>query len=146
MSYRYLSKKILVFSFVFYLTACTNNSSNLSVPESDYSTRIIGNWEGTVGELNETMTLHRDSTFVCHTSGKGFIANTLSQTLPGTIRGRWLINGKKITMEVTSERNEQVANKINSSTIIAFKQDSLILKPDLGDITVFKRAFQLIKK
>ncbi len=142
MNYKPLSKRIFLIAFGFYLTACTNNST---VPESEYSTEIIGNWEGTVGELKETMSLNRDSTFICHIRPMGFIANTLSQSLPGTIRGRWQINGAKITMEVTGEKNARVENKTASSTIVTFKNDSLVLKSDIGNISAFRREFKFRK-
>jgi hypothetical protein len=132
---------LIVVALVFCSTACVNNSP---VSESEYSTKIIGSWEGPViGELKETMSLKPDSTFVCYVRPIGFIATTLSQSLPGTIRGKWKINGATITMQVTDEKNEHVKNKNSSSTIVAFKQDSLVLSSDRGDTSVFRRVFHL---
>jgi hypothetical protein len=37
------------------LAACANNSSPVS--EAAYSTKIVGRWQGTVGDLKETMSI-----------------------------------------------------------------------------------------
>jgi hypothetical protein len=120
-------------------SGCNSSSDNSLVSESEYSTKIIGSWEGTVGELKEVMVLNPDCTFVCHVRSIGFIANTLSQSLPGKIYGRWLITGAKINMEITGEKNEHVENNTTSSLIVAFKQNCLVLKSSGGDSSVFNR-------
>ncbi len=120
-------------------SACNFSSDNLIVSESDYSAKIIGTWEGTVGDLKEVMVIKSDCTFVCRVRPLGFIANTLSQSLPGTIYGKWLLKGAKIDMEITGEKNERVENSLTSSLIVGFRENSLILKSSGGDSTVFNR-------
>jgi hypothetical protein len=122
------------------LSGCNSSSDNLPVSESEYSTKIIGSWEGTVGELKEVMILKSDCTFVCHVRSIGFIANTLSQSIPGTIYGKWLIKDSKINMEITGEKNERVENDNTSSLIVAFNQNRLVLKSSGGDSSVFNRV------
>ena len=141
-NYSSWSKIILAIAFGFCLAACiTANDSPLS--ESEYSTKIIGSWEGTAGNLKETMSLNRDSTFICRVSSMGFLANTLSQTQPGKILGNWQIKGAQITMKVNIEKNEHLENSIATSTILEFNQDSLVLKSKNGDISSFKRTIIL---
>ncbi|MGA2090183.1 MAG: hypothetical protein ABSH12_01820 [Endomicrobiales bacterium] len=69
---------------MFLLVSCVKSSP--SIPETRYSSEIVGTWQGTVGGL-ETMSLNRDGTFVCRLHPMGFLANTLSQGVAGTIRG-----------------------------------------------------------
>jgi hypothetical protein len=130
----------LVCSFAgFVFSACNSSVDNLPVSEAEYPTKIIGSWEGTVGELKEVMVLKPDCTFVCHVRSIGFIANTLSQSIPGTIYGRWVITGAKINMKITGEMNEQTENNNTSSLIVAFNQNRLVLKSSRGDSSVFNR-------
>jgi hypothetical protein len=96
-----------------------------------------------LGNEKETMTLKRDSTFVCEVRPRGFIANTLSQTLPGTIRGTWTLIGSTITLSVTLDKNVELQNSVAASTIVAFKQDSLVLKASGGDVSSFRRMVNL---
>ena len=88
----------------FCLASCANNSP--PVPEAEYSTKIVGRWQGTVGDLKETMSIDGDGTFVCQLYPMGFIANTLSQGVTGTIRGTWKITGAIITLRITGAENE----------------------------------------
>jgi hypothetical protein len=118
--------------------SCTNNSPPVS--ETEYSTKIVGRWQGTVGDLKETMSLNSDGTFVCQLYPRGFIANTLSQGVTGTIRGTWKITGAIITLRITSAENETLGNRITSSTIVAFKEDELVLKSDRGETSPFQRV------
>jgi hypothetical protein len=119
------------------LASCANNSP--PVPEAEYSEKIVGLWQGTVGDDKETMSINVDGTFVCKLYPMGFIANTLSQSVPGTIRGTWNITGPIITLEITGVKNEDPENRIASSTIVAFKQDELVLKSNRGEISTFLR-------
>jgi hypothetical protein len=121
----------------FCITSCVNNSP--PVPEAEYSEKIVGLWQGTVGDDKETMSINVDGTFVCKLYPMGFIANTLSQSVPGTIRGTWNITGPIITLEITGVKNEDPENRIASSTIVAFKQDELVLKSNRGEISTFLR-------
>ena len=118
--------------------SCSNNSS--TVPEAEYSTEIVGHWQGTVGDLKERMSIDGDGTFVCQMRPTGFIANTLSQGVTGAIRGTWKITGPIITLRITGAESERVRNRIVSTTIVAFKKDELRLKSDHGEISPFERV------
>ena len=122
----------------FCLASCANKSP--PVPEAEYSTKIVGRWQGTVGDLKETMSIDGDGTFVCQLHPMGFIANTLSQGVTGTIRGTWKITGAIITLRITGEENERLGNRIASSTIVTFKEDELVLKSDRGETSPFQRV------
>ena len=131
-----LLKVIRLTILVFCFSACVNNSI---VPESEYSAKIIGSWQGTVGDMKETMSIKNDSTFVCQIHPRGFIANTLSQSVTGTIIGTWNITGAIITLRITGAKNERLANRVTLSTIITFKKDELVLKSDNGKTSSFIR-------
>jgi hypothetical protein len=123
------------------LASCANNAR--PVPEAEYSTKIVGRWQGTVGDLKETMSINGDGTFVCQLHPTGFIANTLSQSVTGTVRGTWKITGTIITLRITDAEDESVKNKIASSTIVTFKKDELVLKSDRGGASSFQRVLTL---
>jgi hypothetical protein len=125
----------------FCLASCANNPSN--VPEAEYSTKIVGRWQGTVGDEKETMSIEGDGTFVCQLHPTGFIANTLSQGVTGTVRGTWRITGPILTLRITGSENEHLRNRIASSTIVAFKEEKLVLKSDRGEISPFQRVLAL---
>ena len=134
---RAIAAVVLGFCFV----CCTNNSA--PVPEAEYSTKIVGDWQGTVGDLKETMSLDGDGTFVCQLHPEGFIANTLSEGKEGTIRGTWTITGAIITLRITSADNERLENRIATSKIIALREDELVLKSDLAGTSTFQRVHPL---
>jgi len=134
-------RAIAVVVLGFCLASCVNNST--PVPEAEYSTKIVGRWQGTVGDLKETMSIDGDGTFVCQLHPTGFIANTLSQGVTGTIRGTWKITGAIITLRITNAENEVLRNRITSSTIVAFKEDELVLKSDRGETSPFQRVLAL---
>ena len=121
-----------------FLASCANNSH--TVPEVKYSTTIVGHWQGTVGDLKETMTISADSTFVCKIHPTGFIANTFKQYKEGTISGTWKIKGSMILLEMTSVKNEYLENSITSATIVSFHKDEIVLKSDSGGTTTFQRV------
>jgi len=122
----------------FCLESCGNNPA--PVLTSEYSKNIVGNWQGTIGDLKETMSIHGDGTFVCQVYPFGFIANTLSQDVPGTIRGTWKITGAIITLRITGSKNEQLKNTVASSTIVVFNKDELVLKSDQDETSTFQRV------
>ena len=134
-------RAIAVVVLGFCLASCAKNSS--TVPEAEYSTKIVGRWQGTVGDEKETMAIERDGTFVCQLHPMGFIANTLSQGVTGTIRGTWRITGAIITLRITGAENESLRNRIASSTIVTFKEDKLVLKSDRGETSPFQRMLAL---
>jgi uncharacterized protein (TIGR03066 family) len=131
-------KEIAVVVLGFCLASCAYNSRPVS--EADYSTKIVGRWQGTVGDLKETMSIDGDGTFVCQLHPTGFIANTLSQGVTGTIRGTWKITGAMITLRITGAENERLRDRMVSSTIVAFKEDELVLKSDRGETSRFQRV------
>jgi hypothetical protein len=131
-------KTVAVVVLGFYLASCANHSS--TVPEAEYSTKIVGWWQGTVGDLKETMSIDADGTFVCQLRPLGFIANTLSQSVPGKISGTWKITGAIIDLRITGAKNERLGNRIASSRIVAFKEDKLVLKSDRGETSPFQRV------
>ena len=134
-------RAIAVVVLGFCLASCANNSPPVS--EAEYSTRIVGRWQGTVGDLKETMSIDGNGTFVCQLRPMGFIANTLSQGVTGTIRGTWKITGAIITLRITGAENESLRNRVASSTIVAFKENELVLKAGRGETSPFQRVRSL---
>jgi hypothetical protein len=120
------------------LTSCKDNSP--TVPQAEYSAKIVGRWQGTAGEMKETMSIDADGTFVCQLYPTGFIANTLSQGVKGTVRGTWEIHGAKITLNITDAKKEHLENRMTASTIVAFKKNELVLKSDRGGTSPFQRV------
>ena len=129
---------ILVVVLGYCLASCAKNSQ--PIPEADYSTKIVGRWQSTVDDLKETMSFGGNGTFVCRLYPMGFIANTLFPSATGTVRGTWKITGAVITLAISGAENERLMNKIASSTIMAFKEDKLVLKSDRGETSPFKRV------
>ena len=121
----------------FLFASCANNST--PVPKAEYSAEIVGRWQGAVGDEKETMSIRGDSTFVCQLHPMGFISNTLSQGVTGTVRGTWKITGAIITLRITGSENEGLRNRIASSTILTFNKDELALKSDRGQTSTFRR-------
>jgi len=113
------------------------------VAEVEYSAKIVGNWLGTVGNMKESITFSGGGTFIAQLRPQGFISNTLSQGVTGTIRGTWAVNGKTITLKITSAEDERVNNSVTSSTILAFNQDELSMKSDRGETSTFTRVTSL---
>ena len=122
------------------VSACTPAKP---VAEAEYSAKIVGNWIGTVGDMKESITFSADGSFIARLRPQGFISNTLSQGVTGTIRGTWAINGRIIVLKITSAEDERVKNRVTSSTILAFNQEELSLKNDVGTTSTFTRALSL---
>lgn len=119
------------------LASCATTAP--SIPEAEYATALVGRWQGTVGDFKEQLTIDRDGTFVCQLHRTGFLANTLSEGVTGTIRGTWHVTGTTITLTVTSAQHERLMNVIASSTIVAFKPHTLVLRSDRGERSTFRR-------
>ena len=119
------------------LASCAKNATPVALPE--YSTSIVGHWQGTVGSSRETITIDGDGTFVCQIYPMGFLANTLSQSVEGKVSGTWNINGAIIILKITCEKHEHLGDRITSSTIESFKADELTLKSDRGETSTFER-------
>ena len=113
------------------------------VAEADYGVKIAGNWQGTVGNMKESITFNGGGSFIAQLRPQGFISNTLSQGVTGTIRGTWVINGKTITLKIISAEDERVNNSVTSSTILAFNQDELSMKSNRGETSTFTRVTSL---
>ena len=137
-------RAIIIVVLGFCIASCENISQ--PVMEVEYSAKIVGQWQGTVGNLKETMSINIDSTFVCKVHRMGFIANTLSQSLTGTVRGKWKISGAILTLNITDAKNERLGNKVASSTIVSFSEDKLVLKSDRGETSPFQRVGSLWHK
>jgi hypothetical protein len=128
---------IFLVAIGFCLASCAKKATPVALAE--YSTSIAGHWQGTVGSSKETMTIDRNGTFVCQIHPLGFLANTLSQSVPGKVSGTWNITGAVITLKITGEKHEQLENRITSSTIESFKTDELTLKSERGETSSFHR-------
>jgi hypothetical protein len=129
---------ILLVMIGFCLVSCAKKATPVSLAE--YSTRIVGHWQGTVGSSKESMNIDGDGTFVCQIQRMGFLANTLSQSVPGKVSGTWNITGAVITLTITGEKHEQLGNRVASSAIESFKTDELTLKSDRGETSSFQRV------
>jgi hypothetical protein len=113
------------------------------VAEAEYSAKIVGNWLGTVSAMKEAITFSADGGFVAQLRPRGFISNTLSQGVTGTIRGTWAISGKTITLKITGAEDERVKNSVTSSTILSFNQDKFLVKSAQGETSAFTRTLSL---
>ena len=131
---------VLLLALTFAISSCTPAKP---VAESEYGVKIVGTWTGTVGDTKELMTFSADGSFSAQLRPQGFISNTLGQGVTGTIRGRWILNGKTITLQITDAENEHVRNSVTTSTILTFNQNELSLKSDRGETSVFIRAMSL---
>lgn len=119
------------------LASCAKKATPVALAE--YSTRIVGHWQGTVGSSKEIMTIDGDGTFVCQIHPMGFLANTLSQSVPGKVSGNWNITGAVITLKITGEKHNHLGDRANSSAIESLKTDELTLKSDRGETSTFER-------
>jgi hypothetical protein len=122
------------------LSACTPTKP---VAEAEYGAKIVGQWMGTVGDMKEAITFNSDGTFIAQLRPQGFISNTLSQGVTGSIRGTWAINDMTITLKITSAEDERVKNSVTTSTILAFSQNELSLKSARDETSKFIRALSL---
>src|SRR5260370_38333438 len=108
------------------LSSCSPNGA--PVGEAEYSTKIVGDWQGTVGDERETISFAADGGFVSQVRPRGFISNTLGQGITGTVRGTWAIKGKTITLSIGSAEDVRVLNRATTSTIETFKPNQLVVK------------------
>jgi hypothetical protein len=109
------------------------------VPQADYATRIVGGWQGTVGDISETITFNADGKFVSEVRPRGFISNTLGQGITGTVRGSWQISGNAITLSVTSAQDARLGDTATKSTIEKFEPNELVVRSDRGETSTFHR-------
>jgi hypothetical protein len=110
------------------------------VAEAEYSAKIVGDWQGTVGDTKEAISFAADGKFVSQVRPQGFISNTLGQGVTGTVRGTWAIKGKSITLNIVSADDARLLNNSTASTIETFKPNELVVKSDNGETSTFVRA------
>ena len=110
------------------------------IAESQYRTKLVGEWQGTVGDMKETISFRTDGGFTSQVRPRGFISNTLGQGVTGTIRGTWALQGKVITLTISSAEKERLLNKTTTSTIESFKPNELVVKSASGETSTFVRA------
>jgi hypothetical protein len=124
--------------FASLLSSCSSDAP--PVAEADYPARIVGEWQGTVGDDRETISFGADGSFVSQVRQRGFISNTLGQGVTGTVRGTWTINGKIITLNISGADDARLLNTNTMSTIESFKPNELIVKSERGGTSTFIRA------
>jgi len=129
---------LLVLIFASDMSSCSPDGATIG--EAQYAAKIVGNWQGTVGDTRETISFSTDGKFVSQVRPQGFISNTLSQGITGTIRGTWTIEGNVITLNIDSAENENVLNKTTSSTIEMFKQNEIVVRSSRGETSTFVRT------
>jgi hypothetical protein len=122
---------------VLILAGCARRSPE--VPEAEYPIKIVGGWLGMVGNLQESMVIKGDGTFICHLQKTGFIAEMLFPVPPGTVSGTWSIAGSVMTLTISGEKNEHLANRMSSSVIVAFHDDEITLRSH-GTTSSFRRT------
>jgi hypothetical protein len=121
------------------LSACSPDSA--PVTEAQYSAKIVGDWQGTVGDSRETISFNADGGFVSQVRPLGFISNTLGQGVTGTVRGTWAIKGRAVTLSISSAEDVRVLNGSTTSTIEAFKANELVVKSNAtGETSTFLRT------
>lgn len=129
---------LLLTLIVLGLSACERNGA--VIPESQYQTVLLGDWQGTVGDERETISFTKDDRFTAQLLRKGFISNTLGQGEPGTINGTWILQGSVMTLTIDGTENVQTQNFSTTSTIVSFKQNELVVRSDTGQTSAFVRA------
>jgi hypothetical protein len=127
--------------FVCCFASCANKLR--PVTEAEYPLKLVGRWQRTDGAIHETMSIDGDGTFVCQLHPDGFIADTLSEGVTGTVRGTWSLHGASIRLNISSAVNENLENTRASSTIVALTEDELILTSDRGNRSSFRRVRDL---
>ena len=62
------------------LAACERNGA--TVDQAQYHAALVGDWQGTVGDEQETISFTQDGHFTAQMLRKGFISNTLGHPRP----------------------------------------------------------------
>jgi hypothetical protein len=120
------------------ISSCSPNGA--PVAEAEYSAKIVGDWQGTVGDERETISFGADGRFTSQVRRRGFISDTLGQGVTGMIRGTWAISGKSITLNISSAEDVRVVNSATTSTIETFKPNEIVVKSATGGTATFVRA------
>jgi len=89
--------------------------------------------------MKETVSFRADDTFVAQLRPRGFISNTLSQGVTGTIHGTWSIKGKVITLNIVKAEKESLRNQSTSSMIETFQQNRITVRSSRGETSAFER-------
>jgi hypothetical protein len=118
-------------------SSCSSKVAN--VEEADYRAKIVGDWLGRVGDEKETISFGADGRYVCQVHRSGFISNTLGQGVTGTISGTWTIDGKTISLRVSSAEDVRLVNRATTSTVEEFKPNELVLRSNNGERATFVR-------
>jgi hypothetical protein len=124
--------------FAFNLPSCAPDGGTIG--EAQYAAKIVGDWQGTVCDMKETISFNADGKFVSQVRPRGFISNTLGQGITGTIRGTWTIEGNVISLNIDTTENLNVLNKTTTSTVNMFKQNELVLRSSSGETSTFVRT------
>ena len=131
------AKTIAVVALAACLVACAKSWP--AIPEAEYSKELVGRWQGTVGDEKEIMSINIDGRFVCQLHQRGFIANTLSQGVTGTISGTWNVAGRTVTLSVDGVEHEHLKNGSATSEIVSFNNEEIVLKSARGEVATFYR-------
>ena len=129
---------LLLALLVLGLSSCERDGA--SIAESQYAAKLVGEWQGSVGETNETISFRADGGFTSQVRPSGFISNTLDQGTTGTIQGSWTVQGRVITLTIASAENERLLNRTATSTIMTFEQNELVVKSAAGETSTFVRV------
>jgi hypothetical protein len=138
---RFMRRFVFVLLFACVLSSCSPGVA--PVGEAEYSAKIVGDWQGTVGDTYETISFGADGRFEAKVRSRGFISNTLGQGVTGAVRGTWTIKGKSIALNINSAEDERVLNRATSSTIETFTPTELVVQSDTGATSTFLRSLQL---
>jgi hypothetical protein len=119
------------------LSSCAREGA--PIPEAQYAATIVGDWTGTVGDTKETISFGADGKFFSNVRPGGFINNTLSQGVTGTIHGTWAIESKVITLNISSAEDATLLDRATTSTIESFRQNELVIRSSQGATSSFVR-------
>jgi hypothetical protein len=122
--------------FALCLSSCAPDET---IKEVQYASKIVGNWQGTVGDERELISFGADGNFVSQVRSRGFISDTLGQGVTGTVGGKWSITGSTIRLHIDHAENEAVLNRTTTSTIESFKQNELLVRSSSGETSKFLR-------
>ncbi len=123
------------------VAACGPDEAVIS--ESQYSTKLVGDWQGTVAGESEYISFHVDGSFTSQLQQMGFINTTLGQAVSGSISGRWHIHANVITLVIKRTEHEEPLNIATTSTIVSFKQNELVINSTRAGTSVFARTRKL---
>ena len=129
---------LVALALEFGLSSCAREGA--PIQEAQYAATIVGDWIGTVGDTKETISFGADGKFVSKVRPGGFINNTLSQGVTGTIHGTWSINSKVITLNISNAENVTLLNRATTGTIESFTRNELVITSSSGETSTFVRT------